>query len=408
MIDRRGWSLVVAAAAANFVSFGVLFSFGLFLTPLADEFDTTTGTIAPLLSGSVFFYYVASAVGGRVADSRGPLPVVTFGAIAMPIGLVLSSLATEIWQLYLIYMPLAGLAVGSCYSPLIGTVGRRFAKRRSVAIAVLLTGLGGGSLVMPLAIRAMLDRSDWRVTFRLLALLALVVIGLTAVAAAAIGRSAGNHTVSDAFAPFRSPAFRRLYWSVVLIGPGFYAPLAFLNDYAIDRGIDSGRAAALLAIIGLGSFLTRLAFGGAVQRIGAIRQYRASHLMMLASLLIWISAGGSFRVLAVAALIHGFGWAAWVTAAPEVLAEWFGVEDLGLLVGGFYTGLGLGALFGPAVSGLIIDRSGYGPALVGVIATTVASLGCLFFPLRGRGWADRHVTGPEDRVDTAVGGAQSA
>lgn len=390
--------MVVAAAAANFVSFGVLFSFGLFLTPLAEEFDTSTGVIAPLFSGSVFFYYLFSAVGGRLADTGGPRTVVAFGAAALPLGLVLSSLAGAVWQLYLFYVPLVGLAVGSCYSPLIGAVGRRFTDRRAVAIAVLLTGLGGGSLLMPLFIRALLDRFGWQITFRILAALTFVILAATA--AAATGRTeGGSMTVANPLSMFRLVAFRRLYLSAVLIAPGFYAPLVFLNDYAIDRGMSTGRAAALLSVIGLGSFSSRLAFGGSALRIGPMRQYQASHLMMLAALLIWLAAGGSFAALAVSAVIHGLGWAAWVTATPLVLADWFGVEDLGLLVGGFYTGLGIGALAGPAVSGAIIDQYGFRPALVAVIVTTAVSLGLLYRP-RAR---PRQVSaGPVDPIGTGV------
>ncbi len=385
MIDRRGWAMVGAGAAANFVGFGTLFSFGLFLSPLAEEFATTTGTVAPLLGGSVFFYYLSSAVGGRLADRHGPRPVVAFGAVALPLGLALSSTAGSLWQLYLFYMPLAGLAVGCSYSPLIGAAGRRFAERRAMAIAVVLTGVGGGSLMMPLLIRASLDRWDWRITFRLLAVLSLIVIVVTAVASTGHAERSGA-TTANPLAMFRSAPFRRLYLSVVLVAPGFYAPLAFLNDYAVGRGVGEGRAAVLLATIGLGSFTTRLAFGGAVERFGALRQYRASHMMMLGGLVIWFLAGGSFWLLAAAALLHGFGWAAWVTAAPLVLADWFGAEDLGLLVGGFYTGLGIGALLGPSISGLIIDAAGYRPALVAVIATTAVSLAMLVVPLRSMSW----------------------
>ncbi len=388
MTDRRGWAMVVAGAGANFVGFGTLFAFGLFLTPLADEFATTTGAVAPLLGGSVFFYYLASAVAGRLADRHGPRPVVAFGAVALPLGLTLSSVAGSLWQFYLFYMPLVGLAVGCSYSPLIGAAGRRFAERRAMAIAVVLTGVGGGSLIMPLLIRASLDRWDWRITFRLLAVLTLVTIAVTAVVSTGGTKRSGT-TAANPLSMFGSVAFRRLYLSVVLIAPGFYAPLAFLNDYAVDRGVSDGRAAALLASIGLGSFATRLAFGGAVQRLGALRQYRFSHIMMLGGLVIWFLAGGSFWVLAAAALLHGFGWAAWVTAAPLVLADWFGTEDLGLLVGGFYTGLGVGALVGPSITGLIIDAAGYRPALAVVIATTAVSLALLLVPLRSGTWDGR-------------------
>ena len=64
------------------------------------------------------------------------------------------------------------------------------------------------------------------------------------------------------------------------------------------------------------------------------------------------------------------------------MADWFGADDLGLLVGSFYTGLGVGALIGPVVSGFVIDRAGYEPALVVVISTTVASLAVLYAPMR--------------------------
>jgi len=48
-----------------------------------------------------------------------------------------------------------------------------------------------------------------------------------------------------------------------------------------------------------------------------------------------------------------------VTTTPIVPAEWFGIESLGGVLGTFYTGLGIGALMGPAASGFIIDQAGY-------------------------------------------------
>ena len=108
-----------------------------------------------------------------------------------------------------------------------------------------------------------------------------------------------------------------------------------------------------------------------------MRQYRLSHALLVTALVVWVAAGDSYPALAVAAALHGLGWAAWVTAAPLVLADWFGVEDLGLLVGGFYTGLGLGGLVGPSVSGFVIDRVGHRPALVAVVVTSTLSLGLL-------------------------------
>jgi len=371
--SRRGWTMAAAGAGSNFIGFGVLFSFGLFLTPLVREFETTTGLVAPLFSGSVGAYYLAGAVGGRLGDRFGARPVVAFGAVALPLGLLLSSFASRLWLVYLLYVPLVGLAVGSCYSPLIGAVGRWSAAHRARAIAVVLTGVGAGSLVMPLLIRLLLDRMDWRGVFRILAVMAVVVLGATALSIPRL-RPDQRGPRSNPLAMFASRPFRRLYLSVVLIAPGFYAPLAFLNDYATSRGISTGRAALLLAVIGLWSVASRIPFGALAGRVGPLRQYQASHVVFLIGLVIWLVADGSYPLLLLSAALHGVAWAAWVTAAPLVLAGWFGVADLGLLVGGFYTGLGLGALIGPVVSGFVIDAAGYRPAIAVVIVTSVVSL----------------------------------
>ncbi len=373
------WAVAVVAALSNFVSFGILFSFGLFFTPVAATFDTTTGPVAPLFSGSVCFYYLAGVVGGRLSDRFGVRPLALFAMVSLPVGLLLTSRADELWHLYVVYIPFVGLAVGSCYSPLIGAVGRLFDEGRAIALGIVLTGVGAGTLAMPLFIRALLDRYDWRSSLVVLAGVAFVVLAITALVAD-VGPQTGERPPLRIGALLESGRFRWLYLAVVLIGPGFYAPLAFFNDYAVAKGSSAGAAAALLGLVGLASVSTRVIFGAMAERIGPLRQYRISYATMLLGLALWLVSGGNYVILVISACLHGFGWAAWVTATPLLLARWFGVEDLGLLVGGFYTGLGFGALIGPAISGFIIDRSGYEPAIVVVIAITLVAVAALYAP----------------------------
>ena len=146
---RRAWLLATTGAAANFVTFGALFSFGVFQRPIAADLGTTTGPVAAVFSAAVFAYYVAGAVGGRLADRHGVRPVLAAAALLLPLGLVMASRATSLWLFALAYVPLVGAAVGCCYPPLIGAIGRRFERRRSLAIAIVLLGVGGGTSVMP-------------------------------------------------------------------------------------------------------------------------------------------------------------------------------------------------------------------------------------------------------------------
>ncbi len=371
----RAWLVTWAAFAANFVTFGVLFSFGVYLSPIADTFGTTLGPVSPLFSATVLVYYLAGAVGGRLGDRYGAGVVVTVGAVSIGAALFAASQAQALWQLYLVF-PIVGVAVGCCYPPLIGAVGQRFERRRVMAIAIVLAGVGSGTWLMPVVARALIDARGWRGTFQVWAVATTVVILLVVVALGRrdAGGSTSDHEPLGAAVLAGSAPFRRLYLAVVLVSPGFYAPLAFLNDYAVVRDVSEGRAAWLVGIVGASTVAARLVIGVLGQRFDGLRQYRLSYWVMTAGLVLWGFAGSSYALMATVAALHGIGWAVWVTAAPLVLTTWFGARDLGGVLGAFYTGLGLGSLLGPAVSGFVIDNWGYRPAIIIVVVGNLAAI----------------------------------
>ena len=180
----------------------------------------------------------------------------------------------------------------------------------------------------------------------------------------------------------RSRRFLLFFAAVVAIGPGFYAPVAFYNDYAVARGVSPALAAGLIGISGATSVAARLACGALGDRVDPLWLCRMAYGAMTAALAIWWASDGNPAVLITSAVAHGIGWAVWVTATPSVLADWYGVENLGGVVGIYYTGLGVGGLFGPAVCGFIIDAAGFGPAIALVTLTSLLALGLLALPLR--------------------------
>ena len=161
---------------------------------------------------------------------------------------------------------------------------------------------------------------------------------------------------------------------MVLGGPGFYAPLAFYNDHAISKGIGGKAAASLVGIIGASSVVARLVISALNDRFAPMRQYVLGQLLLVCCLVVWFLAGDSYLLFVSSALFHGVGWAVWFTAAPNVLATWFGVGDLGGAVGTLYTALGFGALAGPAVLGFVVDGVSYEAAAAIVIVTSAVAL----------------------------------
>jgi len=299
----------------------------------------------------------------------------------MTIGLIASAQASALWQLYLVYAPLVGSAVGCCYPPMIGTVGRWFEEKRTAAISLVLAGVGMGTFVGPIVSRALIDAWGWRSTLGIYAAFSGVLLVICAIASSDAPTNAGSQQLGLS-AILRSKKFLALYGALILGGPGFYAPLAFYNDHAVSEGISSQAAALLVGVVGASSVVARLVISALGDRFIPMRQYRLGQLLLLGCLLVWFSAGNSYSLFFASALLHGVGWAVWFTAAPNVLATWFGVADLGGAIGIFYTALGFGALAGPAVLGFVIDSAGYETAIALVIGTSIVAWLACFFPDR--------------------------
>lgn len=375
------WSVAAAAFAANFVTFGILFSFGVFLTPIADDLGTTTGPVAALFSTAVCTYYAGGAIGGRIGDRFGARLLVAVAALAMSAGLMLTAAADALWQTYAAFGVLVGMATGFCYPSMIGLIGRSFSEqRRPAAMGFLLAGVGAGTLVMPLASHLLISELGWRGAYVVLAAVAFVAIGWSATRGDRV-RMPPARLIRVAVL-VRSRRFLLFFAAVVAIGPGFYAPVAFYNDYAVEAGVAPALAAALIGISGATSVVARLVCGALGHRFDPMWLCRAAFAGMTIALAIWWISGGNPAVLIVSAVAHGVGWAVWVTATPQVLADWYGVENLGGVVGIYYTGLGVGALAGPAVCGFIIDAAGFEPAIALVTVTSLIALGLLMLPMR--------------------------
>ncbi len=363
------------------MNFGVLFSFGIFLTPIAETFETSTGPVAPIFSTAVCFYYLAGAIGGKISDTVGVRPVVATGTVFMTLGLIVSSQSSELWHLYLGYAPLVGSAVGCCYPSMIGTVGRWFKHRQASAISLVLAGVGMGTFIGPIVSRILIDAWGWRSTLGVYAIFSGVLLTVCTFAAVDSPKVRRDDDLGLRKI-LRSKRFLVLYGALALGGSGFYAPLAFYNDHAISEGVSGSAAATLVGVIGASSVVARLVISALNDRFVPMHQYRFGQLLLVACLLVWFLAGDSYILFLVSALLHGVSWAVWFTAAPNVLATWFGVADLGGSIGTFYTALGFGALAGPAILGFVIDSSGYEVAIAIVICSSVIAWLFCFIPDR--------------------------
>jgi MFS family permease len=271
---------VAAAFLASFVMFGVLYSFGVFLKPMAAEFDANAVGASAFFSITAAVFYASGAVTGRLADRFEPRSIVAGGALALGAGLCLTALAGDIWLCYLIY----GIGGACCYLPPLAIIGGWFERHRNTALGIAAAGTGCGTMVLPPLAAALVQHYGWRTTNIIFGIgAAISLLGCAAVAASPpIARATGipAHPLK---AIFGSRAFVLLYLSWVLATTALFVPFVFLPVFARDQGASEVAAAALVSAIGGASILGRLVMGPIGDWLGVLPLFKLTVFMMGAS-----------------------------------------------------------------------------------------------------------------------------
>jgi len=393
----HGWVIVGAAFSVLFVGFGVAYSFAAFFHALRDEFDATRGDISLVFAITGFLYFTLGAASGPLADRGGPRRVVLAGMALVALGLGLASAAQELWQVYLTYSLGVGVGVGLAYVPVVGAVQRWFVRRRGLASGMAVSGIGAGTLAIPLAAAAGIELWGWRETYAALAVFTLV-FGIPA--ALALERSPEGRglqpdgdpaplSVTPAAGPgirdaLRARPFHLLYLACVCTSVGIFIPFAHLTPYAKDEGFSEGFGALLVGLIGVGSTGGRLLLGGWADRLGRRRSLAGTFGAMGLTLLAWPGATDAWS-LAAFALIFGVAYGGFVALVPALTADYFGGRSMGGILGVLYTAAGAGALAGPVLAGAVYDaRDSYTlPILVAVVMNGVAMVCIMLLPAPG-------------------------
>ena len=358
----RAWLTAASAFTACFTLFGVAYSFGAFFKPMGAEFGASRVPTSAVFSITAAVYNLLGAPAGHLSDRYGPRPVLLAGAFAMGVGLVLTSLIDRLWLGYLTYGLGVGVGVACCYVPALAMVGGWFVRRRNTALGIAVAGVGCGALVAPAA-AALIQRYGWRHTYVILGVASALLLSVCAMFSARppVHLHAARPRLGAAV---RTPNFLMLYISTILSTISIYVPYVYLPEFAHDHGTGQVAAAALVAVIGGASVAGRLGLGTIADRMGIVSLYKACTLVLGLSYVVWIVTG-AYAWLVVFALVMGGAYGGMVALAPAVVAELFGVQGLGAVLGTLYTSSGISALVGPPLAGLVIDRTGsYGCAAV--------------------------------------------
>ena len=358
MESRKAWVMVWATFVCLAVIFGVSYSFAAFFESFAKEFSAQRADVSWIFGICGLVYFVLGALGGLLADRFGPRLVCMAGMGLIALGLYVTSLAQSLDTIYLSYGLLVGLGIAFVYTPSIASVQPWFTKRRGLASGIASSGVGAGTLLLPVVVSVLLTRMPWREALQILSF-GVLCVGLSA--AFLLERAPMQNGLAKGALPgltlkeaVRSPSFQWLYMGALLGAPVMFIPFAHISAAARDAGVPESQAVGLVGLIGIGSLVGRFAIGWLADRLGRVKTLMLMQALMGLSYLVWAGAHDRW-LFALFAIWFGLSYGSIVSLLPAICMDLFGGKAVSAIIGTLYTGAALGNLLGPVVAGKVFD-----------------------------------------------------
>ena len=358
MDTRRSWSVAAGAGIASGTGFGSAYTFGPFSDAMAEDFGSGRGPTALVFGITLLLFFGLGVVSGPLADRVGARRLVVVGGALVAGGLALTSQVGSIYFGYATIGLGVGVGGGMIASPMYSTAGGWFSRHRALAMGLVASGNGLGTLLLVPFAESLIDAHGWRSAYLRLA---AVDAALFAVAAVLIARPPGLDAPPPAIAHMKAimriDAFRVLFVTGLLFAVSLFIAFAFVVDFATEEGIASDRAALLVGIIGATSIIGRLGITALSGRFASVRLWQGCLAAQPFAFLLWLVSDGSYPLLVAFAVTMGIAYGGFVALGPEVVAVLFGTVGLGGSIGLTFLGAGLGGLVGPTAAGFLSDAS---------------------------------------------------
>jgi MFS family permease len=388
-----GRIITSACFSIQAIGVGIYVSYGVFFTPLMDEFNWSRTALSGASSAAFFSMGLFGILMGRFNDKFGPRILMSIAAIFFGLGFCLMSQVTSLFQLYLVFGLIFGMGLSSVDVIALSTIARWFLQKRGKMTGIVKAGTGAGQFTFPILASFLISGFGWQNAFIIMGSFSLILL----LAIAQLLRRdpskithSSDHSNDNAlkkipesqnqgFSFSRAMKTHEL-WLICLINlllvSSLMSIIIHIVPHARDIGISPHKAAGVLSTIGAVSILGRLASGLAIDRTGS-KNIMIICFGFLVLSLAWLATADALWKLYAFACIYGIAHGGFFTSVSPLLAELFGIRAHGSLLGIVIFFSTTGGALGPILTGYLFDMNqSYRNAY-----WVILSISCLAFAL---------------------------
>jgi MFS family permease len=277
------------------------------------------------------------------------------GSFLVIFGMMMTSLATQYYQIFLAQGLCTGIGAGMMFVPSIAVVSTYFDKNRAFAIGIGTSGSSFGGVIYPIIFHELRPRIGFGWATRVIGLIVLV----TLVIANIVTRQRVLPTTRRRL--FDVSALREVPFIFCTLGLcfgfiGLYNPFFYITPFALSKtGASATLAFYFVPILNAASVFGRIAPTALADRVGTLNTIIPCTLMCGALLIAW-TAVHSTGALIVFALLYGFFSGSFVSLPPSVLVALSpDLSKVGTRIGMSFSVSSLGVLIGSPVGGALLN-----------------------------------------------------
>ena len=348
-------NVVLGSFFTQFIIVGMLFTYGVLMTELEKEFGWSRTVLSSIGAAGWLAWGILAIPGGYLNDRLGPRIVLGVNGFIFGIGFILFSLSNEVWHLFLIFLFFIGAGLSTHDISTLSTIAKWFDSKRGLMTSIAKIGTAMGQMVMPPLIAFLIISFGWRSATFYLGIAASIGLVFAAALMTAPNTSEEKPPNEQPVAELLDKkVFNLLAFCQFCIFFAMFTTMTHIAAHGLNVGLSLGDSALLLSIIGFSSIFGRLAIGVLADRLGGKKTYMIC-LFPMTIALFSIPFTENILFIYILLCLYGFSHGGHFTIAPFIIAEKFGLKNLGAVFGKITFFGAIGSVSGPIVAGAIFD-----------------------------------------------------
>ncbi|KAK9235228.1 major facilitator superfamily domain-containing protein [Lipomyces kononenkoae] len=339
----------------------------------------STSTVSWITSTESFMMFFWGPVAGKLVDNYGPRWPILAGTFLHVFGLMMTSISTEYYQIFLAQAVCSAIGCSFLFYPTLAAIGTWFRARRAFAFGIITAGSSLGGVVLPIMVEKLIIEVGFGWAMRSVA---FMLLGLLIFA---------NATLKSRLPPLRRPVslmdFIRPYFEITFlllsISSFFlyiagFLPFNYLIVQAEASGMSTSLAGYLIPILNAASTFGRILPGYLADKTGTFNVMIIFAVFSgIVNLALWLPARSNAPII-VFACLYGFASGCTLTIIPAMVAQISDIRQLGVRTGALYVLSSVGVLVGSPIAGAIVsDQHGQFSGLM-IFCGVVLLVGAIF------------------------------